>query len=338
LRTNGDGYGPIGNGFTFEKLDVQSGTFQCQAPPADSVRTYIGTANEIHVAAGAQITNDNAVAQTLSSVLTGKGTMNFGSTLTVTPGMVDHSSVLTAGKYVRDGSDLRLQAAGIKPGDSVGVLTINDNLAFSNYAGTNYPFLEIEVVGGNQGPGEDFDQLVVGGTVTGMPANLDLTIKFADALIGTNVLNGDELTIIDSSANTLAWGLDIGATLFRSVTWVGGTGKIKVPDQSGTGFGSDVILYDLAPAGLPGDADLNGYVDLPDLVLLARNWHASPATWGQGNFDGDTIVDLPDLVILARNWHEGTIPPASGGAVPEPASAVLLLAGLGVLARRRRRG
>jgi hypothetical protein len=91
-----------------------------------------------------------------------------------------------------------------------------------------------------------------------------------------------------------------------------------------------------------GDADLNGYVDLSDLVALARNWdvgtEAAPATWKQGNFGGTGNsawkVDLQDLVTLARNWHQGA-PPAPG-AVPEPAGLLLLAVGGLALIRRKR--
>jgi len=105
-----------------------------------------------------------------------------------------------------------------------------------------------------------------------------------------------------------------------------------------------------------GDADLDGSVNLNDLIRLANSYGStSGAKWTQGDFDYDGSVNLNDLIILANNYGSSLgldLPmsdfPAdfqadlaqafSGAAVPEPASATLLLTiTLGVLARRRSR-
>jgi hypothetical protein len=104
------------------------------------------------------------------------------------------------------------------------------------------------------------------------------------------------------------------------------------------------------PAWLGGDADLNGAVDVADLGILASNWQTA-GTWIRGDFDNSGFIDVADLGILASNWQAGdshapTGPPpsfsdalASVGlgavTVPEPGGAILILALLPALRRRR---
>ncbi len=58
----------------------------------------------------------------------------------------------------------------------------------------------------------------------------------------------------------------------------------------------------LTPA-LPGDANLDGTVNLLDLAELGANWHGADKTWFQGDFNDDGVVNLLDLAELGQNWH-----------------------------------
>ena len=88
---------------------------------------------------------------------------------------------------------------------------------------------------------------------------------------------------------------------------------------------------------LNGDADLDGAVIVGDLNAVGRNWRAMPAEqpWSNGDFNADEIVDSGDLNLLALNWQQSIPAAATGAAVPEPSSLVLLMvAGFALIVRR----
>jgi hypothetical protein len=84
--------------------------------------------------------------------------------------------------------------------------------------------------------------------------------------------------------------------------------------------------------GLPGDANLDGQVDVADLGILASHWQLT-GFWTDGDFDNSGLIDVADLGTLASNWQAGVesfnaavraLPP--GIVVPEPVLLVPLLA------------
>src|SRR5687768_4072008 len=141
----------------------------------------------------------------------------------------------------------------------------------------------------------------------------------------------------------------------RAGTFNSSTGNMAAPDRFYAPIYSATDL-DLV-ATLPGDANLDGTVDVTDLGILATNFNASPRTWTEGDFSIDNTVNVTDLGILATNFNRSIVGNLAAGpsfaeamampqfanlaaAVPEPASAGLLLAAAGLLSagRRRRRG
>ncbi len=118
---------------------------------------------------------------------------------------------------------------------------------------------------------------------------------------------------------------------------VDGSGNICIAgstlgDLGGPSQGlSDALIMAIAPySATAGDATLDGCVDGLDYVVWSNNYHLSDQWWEEGDFTGDGIADGLDYIAWSNNYLAGC--PA---AVPEPASAVLLV--LGALAIRRRR-
>lgn len=102
---------------------------------------------------------------------------------------------------------------------------------------------------------------------------------------------------------------------------------------------------------LPGDVNGDGSVGFDDLIVLARNYGKTNATWADGDFDGDGKVDFADLIILARHYGQHALSNqlaavelaaplqiAPGLAeLPEPSQMLLSLSGLMLVACVRRR-
>ena len=85
---------------------------------------------------------------------------------------------------------------------------------------------------------------------------------------------------------------------------------------------------------LPGDANLDGKVNINDLTIVLSNYGQTGMRWAQGEFTGDGTVDINDLTIVLAHYNATVGASAAGMApVPEPGALVLLTAGLaGLLA------
>ncbi len=115
----------------------------------------------------------------------------------------------------------------------------------------------------------------------------------------------------------------------------------------GDTFNPDTPVFEL----LPGDANMDGVVDILDLQALADAWRVPGdpdalsnaenfIDWYNGDFDGNFIVDEFDLAVLAANWSEGgqSFEAALASVdIPEPTSLALLGFAGAVLAVRRRK-
>ncbi|MEM1013235.1 MAG: choice-of-anchor tandem repeat NxxGxxAF-containing protein [Planctomycetota bacterium] len=90
---------------------------------------------------------------------------------------------------------------------------------------------------------------------------------------------------------------------------------------------------------VPGDANLDGVVDLADFGVLRANFGETWAYLTTADFDGDRDVDLADFGILRANFGGSASDLAALDAwavtVPEPAMAGVLAVGAVVMLRRR---
>jgi hypothetical protein len=85
---------------------------------------------------------------------------------------------------------------------------------------------------------------------------------------------------------------------------------------------------------LVGDANLDGTVNLTDLLDLLNNYGQSGTDWTQGDFNYDGTVNLTDLLDLLNNYGQST---SATQVVPEPAIGSLLLVPAAALTRRLRK-
>jgi len=142
---------------------------------------------------------------------------------------------------------------------------------------------------------------------------------------------------------------------FLSYQFDGGSGNFVVQSRellsiaSGTpddAFGNDFQLRDsdfyftwvdfanpLSPPTLPGDFNNDQQVDGADLTV----WKGAFGATAAADADGDGDSDGADFLAWQRNLGAGVPAVAAAGAVPEPNSAALILAGVAALAATRKR-
>ena len=96
----------------------------------------------------------------------------------------------------------------------------------------------------------------------------------------------------------------------------------------------DVYILRVPPAG---DANLDYMVDDDDLSMMLANW-GTAGKWEGGDFTANGMVNDDDLSLLLSNWTGSGGGQSTGQNIPEPATiGLLILGGLGLLGRRRRR-
>tara|TARA_Y100000588_G_scaffold140727_1_gene154669 strand:+ start:20 stop:1264 length:1245 start_codon:yes stop_codon:yes gene_type:complete len=97
-------------------------------------------------------------------------------------------------------------------------------------------------------------------------------------------------------------------------------------------------------AGVPGDFNCDGVVDVADLGIIGANFNDGGVTYADGDANLDGIVDVSDLGIVGANWSaaqgsalaQALAPGELGSLVPEPTTVALIGAGSLLFARRRR--
>ncbi len=111
--------------------------------------------------------------------------------------------------------------------------------------------------------------------------------------------------------------------------------EIQILRWAFTDDDSPIAAGDDGTVSLVGDLNGDGFVGLDDLDIVLGNWNqnVTPGNPLEGDPTGDGYVGLEDLDQILNNWNAGTPPVA---AVPEPSAMMLLAAGAGATALRRK--
>ncbi len=285
---------------------------------------FIMAANALISTAGGLTNHTDLIL--LDTTIDGAVVSPGGSTITVIAAATFNGLVSGAGGFFGPGSAQLL--GGHDPGDGVGTVTIESDLVYGPQ-GT----LSIELAGFT--PATEHDQVVVTTSVT---LGGTLEVVLIDGFDG-EVVPSDSFTV-------LIWGDRPGATEFDNVITTGLDGLLFDTAYNATSL-------TLTATALEGDANLDGVVDLLDLVILAGNYGQSVGerAWRQADFNQSLTVDADDLSLMAANFsspgQDGALAwtPQSVGALvglnlaqtPEPASVVVLgVLTLGLATRRQR--
>ncbi len=149
----------------------------------------------------------------------------------------------------------------------------------------------------------------------------------------------------------LTTAIEVGGAYGTGATGAGRIAGLDPADPNHS-LNYDIYAGSTSATVLPGDANLDGIVDVGDYNQIVLNFEG-PASWTGGNFNGDSQVDVGDYNILVLNFGDTsnglseaevdlTIPgpgsaPGVEGAIPEPSSIALgALAVLGCLGLFRR--
>ncbi len=154
---------------------------------------------------------------------------------------------------------------------------------------------------------------ILGSYVTPGTAVIPATSAPNTALTGSITVNGPIATLtipINVPITITASGVTLNATL---------TGTI--------------VATNTLP--IPGDANMDGFVDIFDINLVSSNWGGPPPD-GDVNYDG--AIDIFDINLISANW----MPATAATPVPEPAAFTLVACGaltaVVFVGRSRRRG
>jgi len=349
-----------GVGFSAQAADVQ--LFGIHIPELGKWATYARISNDNSANPSAGITKVTGIASISVNVLNNGGNVVTGATNTLPQGTTSKTDVLSA-------DDPTAQPVGY------GFWTFRG----AQLNGTGAHNIEAaQYTGYDTNPPAYFNKFVLQGTglTAGSqavdPANF--ITSSTSWLFPLQVATGTYTPVATTGAAsqiglTISFPTDRGVGLLRdadpsaAVNWSGpgntesATSTLVIDSRYTTGaLGGTVVgtvVGTTVKAGV-GDADLNGTVDLNDLIKLA-NHYGSAGTWFDGDFTLDGVVDLNDLVTLA-NHYGSTVADVGGSeqfaadlqsafsgsaqpvAVPEPVTiGGLALAAAGSMLRRGRR-
>ena len=184
---------------------------------------------------------------------------------------------------------------------AVGHVTLNNTIVAGNYTVPPVGGSSPDDLVGAVGPSTAYNLIGDASAATGLIAANHNQLGSADAPIdgklGPLANNGGPTQTMALLSGSPA--IDAGSNALA----VGPDGKPLLGDQRGFGriFNGtvDIGAYEFG-ASLLGDANGDGKVDFADLVLVARNYGKTNATWSDGDFNNDGSVGFDDLLTVAR--------------------------------------
>jgi hypothetical protein len=278
---------------------------------------------------------------------------NVTLTTTISPGSVTVNNSL--GNYTISGAGGKIVDTGAFTKSGSDTVTIGTALTVGSMSITAGAVKLASGVSGGAGPAVTSPINLTSLSITGS-GQLDVNNNHLIITYGSS----DPITTIagyiKSGYNSGAWnGPGIMSTAAQTTTngLLYGVGYADGADGvvAGLSSGQIEVAYTLL-----GDANLDGLVNGSDFNILAANFNQSITGWDQGDFNYDGLVNASDFNELAANFNQGVSGGASAGDVaaldafavanglplptsnvPEPASAgMMVMAGLGILQRRRR--
>jgi probable HAF family extracellular repeat protein len=168
-------------------------------------------------------------------------------------------------------------------------------------------------------------------------------INSSGQVVGYEVVGGVNHAAIWQNGNLIDLQAEYAGILpsgfvLNNATAISDNGYIAGSDTDGSGHVVQAFRLQL----MPGDANLDGRVDINDLTSVLTNYGKTVGvSWNAGDFNADGKVDINDLTVVLTNYgHSLAASAVAGGvsAVPEPGMLALVFAAglLGLLACVRR--